>query len=155
MQILVHKYFNTVHLWFPVIDEASYRETLSRSMRKSNAETNLVTLCLALITTTPAGCSILETAAGPLYSFVKSAIAVLESIQANSLQLVQSRLLVALFELGHGLESSVYLSLATLARAAASLGINRTHIGRSSGVKTEEFNVWWGIVMLDRYDSFP
>lgn len=140
----VHKcvdiYFATVHLWFPVVTEATYRG--DRSFQ-SSAEQNLLTLCMALINTMPKGKHITEEV-GPLYTAVKSSIAILESIDVQSTRLVQSRLLLSLFEVGHGLHNAAYVSLGAVARAASLIGINRAK------ANSEELNVWWGIVILDR-----
>jgi hypothetical protein len=85
-----------------------------------------------------------------LYTLVKTSVAILEAADLNSIEVVQARLLVTLFEVGHGLSTAGYISMAALARAAATLGINET-INASSSPKCEEgLRVWWGIVMLDR-----
>ena len=84
-----------------------------------------------------------------LYVLLKTTIAQLEAADINSLEVVQARLLVTLFEVGHGL-SGGYISIAALARAATAIGINKTVNAPVSAKCKEELRVWWGIVMLDR-----
>lgn len=84
-----------------------------------------------------------------LYTLLKISIARLEAADINSIEVVQARLLVTSFEVGHGLNAA-YISIAALARAAAAIGLNETVNAPSSPVCEEGLRVWWGIVMLDR-----
>jgi len=91
----------------------------------------------------------------PLYMLVKSSIAVVEAANVHSLEIVQARLLVALFEIGHGIEPAAYISIASTARAAAAFGLNQepdSHPDEWVAYRRHEerSRVWWGIVMLDR-----
>ena len=85
----------------------------------------------------------------PLYAFLKTSIAMVEAAGMNTLDVVRARLLVALFEVGHGIAAAL-ISLAATARAAVSAGINRTSHHVCSAEREEKVTVWWGIVMLDR-----
>jgi hypothetical protein len=153
----IDAYFATIHLWFPIVTETTYRENLTKGLELSTSEINLLALCMTLINIHPGGHDILDQA-GPLYSVVKSSIAILESIDVQSLRLVQTRLLLSLFEVGHGLHKSAFISLGSLARSAALIGINRASTANPSAsaeyAESEGLNVWWGIVILDRY-GFP
>ncbi len=154
----VHKvatrYFKSVHLWFPILSDTSYHGRLPSIFSHPCAKFSLLTLSLALITTIPPETESWESFR-PLYMLVKSSIAVVEATNVHSLEIVQARLLVALFETGHGIEPAAYISIASTARAAAAIGLNQEPdsypeewVARRK--HEERSRVWWGIVMLDR-----
>lgn len=72
-----------------------------------------------------------------------------------SIQTLQSGILIAIFELGHAIYPSAFLSVASCARHGSALGIGwRTASsgeGSPSWIDMEERNrSWWAIVLLDR-----
>jgi len=153
------RYFKSIHLWFPILSETSYYERLSSVFVRPNAEYSLLSLSMALITSLPPDKLTLDSFSS-LYMLAKSSIAIVEAANINSLEVVQSRVLVSLFEAGHGLEPAAYISIAATTRAAVAIGLNKTldsphPEGLDSCAKLEEgIRVWWGIVMLDRYSSY-
>lgn len=76
---------------------------------------------MALITSMPSSNEIPLS----LYTTVKTSIAILKATNIHSLALVQSRLLVSLFEVGHGFDTTAYISIGATARAAAAIGLNQ------------------------------
>lgn len=138
------RYFSSIHVWFPILSESSYDERLSRAFSKPCAEFSLLSLSLALITTIPPEDDVWDSFSS-LYMLVKSSIAVVEAANIYSLEVVQARLLVSLFEVGHDIEPAAYISIAATARAAAAIGLNK-----GNEMSEEGSRVWWGIVMLDR-----
>ncbi|KAK0114129.1 hypothetical protein ONS95_013631 [Cadophora gregata] len=92
-----------------------------------------------------------------LYILLKSSIAVVEAANIHSLEVVQSRLLMCLFEVGHAIEPTASISLGTTARAAVAIGLKQTLdcLGSTSqeaySITEVCLRVWWGIVMLDRW----
>ncbi|OAL28485.1 hypothetical protein AYO20_09433 [Fonsecaea nubica] len=92
-----------------------------------------------------------------LYAKVKSLITLLETAGRYSLRVLQSRLLVTLFELGHDINHSAYVSIGTCASSGVALGIDELPLGRwppdiNDWIKQEEERrAWWAIVLLDRY----
>lgn len=136
------RYFNSIHHWLPVISETLFYERLPSLFDSPEAGNSLLAMCVALITSIPLP-SGFSRDTEDLYAACKTGIALTESHGRNSMETVQARLLVTLFEYGHGLEVA-YISLGALARAAAALGMNETK-------EEEGRRVWWGVVMLDRY----
>jgi len=98
-------------------------------------------LALALVSTVPP-----EDTRTDLYFLLKSSISLVEAADINSLEVVQARLLVCLYEVGHGMNAA-YISIAATARAAVELGITGKMEGSCDKV---EARLWWGIVMVDR-----
>ena len=84
-----------------------------------------------------------------LYTLVKSTIAIVEASNVNTLEVIQARLFVCLFESGHAIPAA-YISLGAIARAAATIGINKTADDSRSSFSVESVRLWWGIIMLDR-----
>jgi hypothetical protein len=128
----------------PIISENLYYEHLPATFLSPLASHSLLSLSMALITTLP----INEETFASLYPVVKICIALTEAAGLNSMETVQARLLVSLFEVGHALDGA-YMSIAATARAAAALRVNRT-VDDLSPESEEGLRVWWGIVMLDR-----
>jgi hypothetical protein len=68
----------------------------------------------------------------------------------NSLELIQSRLLLAIFEVGHGMSQSAYISTDATVRAAVALGFddvkpnNFQGFGESQGKVGETKRTWVG-----------
>ena len=151
------KYFSSIHVWFPILSELSYYERLTSVFEKPCAEYSLLSLSLLLITTTPPVKETLDSFTS-FYVLVKSSIAIVEATNINSLEIVQSRLLVSLFEFGHGMPAA-FISIAATVRAAVAIGLNETiktpctDISADCSKLEEGLRVWWGIVMLDRFDE--
>lgn len=149
------KYFKSIHVYFPIISELSFYERLAGTFEEPCAKFSLLSLSLALVTTVPPGKDKLETFTS-LYILVKSSIGIVEAANINSLEIVQARVLVSLFEFGHGMPAA-FISIAATVRAAVAIGLNQTIEKPCTDVSTpcsqleEGLRVWWGIVMLDRY----
>jgi len=144
-------YFNGIHSWLPVVPESQFYECLPSIFISPKADQSLLCLSMALINLFPTsedGYSD-EGKFNTLYTLLKIVIARLEAADINSIEVVQGRLLVTLFEVGHGINGA-YISIAALARAAAAIGINETVNAPVSPKCEEQLRVWWGIVMLDR-----
>jgi hypothetical protein len=150
------KYFSSIHVWFPILSELSYYERLTSVFEKPCAEYGLLSLSLMLITATPPVKETLDSFTS-LYILVKSSIAIVEAANINSLEIVQSRLLVSLFEFGHGMPAA-FISIAATVRAAVAIGLNETikdpckDVSADCSKLEEGLRVWWGIVMLDRFE---
>jgi hypothetical protein len=148
------RYFSSIHVWFPILSELSYYERLTRAFENPCAEYSLLSLTLLLITTTPPVTETLDSFTS-LYILVKSSIAIVEAANINSLEIVQSRLLVSLFEFGHGMPAA-FISIAATVRAAVAIRLNETiktpciDVSADCSKLEEGLRVWWGIVMLDR-----
>jgi len=148
-------FFNSVHLWFPIVLESSYYERLPTVFSNPCAEYSLLNLSLALITTIPPEDETWDSLTST-YMLVKSSIAVVEAANIHCLEVVQARLLVSLFEAGHGIEPAAYISIAATARAAAAIKLDQNNDdgleedASPHGEYSEGACVWWGIVMLDR-----
>ena len=96
------RYFNTVHAWLQVISQDRYYRRLPSFFDGGNPGFSVLTLSVVLINL------VAQTSGNSLYLSIKSMIGVLEGMGIDSLDLLQARLLVTVFEAGHG-----YLRLET------------------------------------------
>jgi hypothetical protein len=80
-----------------------------------------------------------------LYLSLRSWIAVLQGLGFSSLDFLHARVLVALFQLSHGIPA-VYVSIGTLRRAAEGL----SHCGPGFKKAPNENLVWQAIMIMDR-----
>lgn len=147
----------TYYLGFPVLSESNYYVRLPNAFTGPCAEFSLLSLSMALIVSIPLEKETRESFSS-LYMLVKSSIAIVEAANIHSLEVVQSRLLVTLYEVGHAIEPAAFMSLGTTARAAVAIGLNQkldsseSVIGQKYCTTELGLRVWWAIVMVDRYD---
>ncbi|KAJ5828975.1 uncharacterized protein N7525_007228 [Penicillium rubens] len=146
-------YFRTVHTWFLIISEPSYNIRLSNirvQTASAPSDLSLLTLCMTLVCKGPVGESFLS----------RPDQSLLEAMGTNSLEMLQSRLLLTVFEIGHAMYPSAYISAAANMRAAVSLGINATSEDLTKAFqdsrKAEEARqTWRGITITNRSDLAP
>ena len=149
-------YFNTIHTRIPILSRKKFDESLSRLFGPFlTTRGDFTALCLAtfLLQHRPQlrGGS-MQT---PLYATMKSIIALLEATNYRSLEMVQCRILVAFYELGHGLNPAVSISVGACAAAARSIGLHRRDTGvgqdnEATNLNEERKRTRWAILTLER-----
>ncbi|KAE8140492.1 hypothetical protein BDV38DRAFT_279993 [Aspergillus pseudotamarii] len=149
-------YFRTIHPWFPILAEAPFKKRLSHILTHTSPELGLLTLCMVLLAAKPVDDEI-PPRMRSLYILVKGFIASLEATEINSLELLQCRLLLTIYEVGHGMYPAAYISMGANVRAAVALGANgvsKTQLEetfRSSERADEARRTWRGIIITDRF----
>lgn len=146
------KFFGHIHQWMPFISKKRFYELYMQPSFHSRPDVALLLLGLKLITTLPP--PDLPNPRTTLYHTVKHFY--LEVEGSFSLLVLQAGILVALYELGHGIYPAAFLSIGQCARYTHALGINTSHMVPATKVLTlveveERRRVWWAIVILDRY----
>lgn len=144
------RFFQHIHQWMPFISKKRFYDLHLQPAFYTRPDVVLLLLALKLITTFP------PAGAGPrtsLYYAIQRFYLEVES--AFSILVLQARILMALYELGHGIYPAAYLSIGTCARYAHALGINVSRTVPTRRVLTfveveERRRVWWAIVILDR-----
>ncbi|KOC08234.1 hypothetical protein AFLA70_178g002061 [Aspergillus flavus AF70] len=151
-------YFRTIHPWFPILAEGPFYERLTYILTYTSPDLSLLTLCMVLLGAKPVDDEI-PPRMRSLYILLKGFIATLEAIEINSLELLQCRLLLTIFEVGHGMYPAAYISMGSNVRAAVALGANEVSKAqleetfKSPGRAEEARRIWRGIVITDRYVS--
>ncbi|OBT80367.1 hypothetical protein VF21_00894 [Pseudogymnoascus sp. 05NY08] len=116
------RYFRTVHAWLPVVEERGYYARQSRyRVEDAPSDFSVLTLCIFLVCAMPVdGEMTLETRR--LYILIKSWVGMLEAMGMNTLAMLQSRLLITTFEIGHAMYPAAYISAGANIQAAIALG---------------------------------
>ncbi|KAK1252169.1 hypothetical protein MKX08_003356 [Trichoderma sp. CBMAI-0020] len=154
IRLSADRFFGHIHQWMPFLSKKRFYDLYMHSSFHSRPDVALLLLALKLITTLP-----LPDLPNPrtlLYHTVKHFYLEVES--SFSLLVLQAGILVALYELGHGIYPAAFLSIGQCARYAHALGINTGHMVPATKVLTlveveERRRVWWAIVILDRFVS--
>ncbi|KAH2749611.1 hypothetical protein KXW10_005990 [Aspergillus fumigatus] len=154
IRLTASRFFKHIHQWMPFISKKRFYDMYLQPAFHTRPDVVLLLLAQKLITTfPPAGAQSPRT---PLYYAVRRFYVEVEG--AFSILVLQAGVLVALYELGHGIYPAAYLSIGACARYAHALGINLSHTVPTRRVLTflegeERRRIWWAIVILDRFVS--
>ncbi|KAJ5579116.1 hypothetical protein N7450_007983 [Penicillium hetheringtonii] len=149
-------YFRTIHTWFPIVSEKNYHARLANTRVQTNTtppELSLLTLCMALVCKEPIA-GVLPDSTWSLYVSIKGFVGLLEVMGANSLEMIQSRILLTTFEIGHAVNDAACISAAANLRAA--FGLNLDSLGQKSASPEEQEeiqNVRYALLIVDSYAS--
>ncbi|KAH7025571.1 hypothetical protein B0J12DRAFT_771660 [Macrophomina phaseolina] len=155
-------YSRAILPWFAFISESNLHSRLRQTWSDASVDLTLLAFVIALFDESPRQseqCCSFRPDTMSMYLSSKSWLALLEGAGLNSIDLVNARLLITLFEVVHGLYPAAYLSVASTIRAADALyvyGSQGSSLTRSSDLldKREVENgaeLWRGIMVLDRY----
>jgi hypothetical protein len=158
-------YFDGTHLRLPIVSRAHFDEDLAGAGAEPAAD--LLVLCLAMQIVQqrppqqqhPAG----QSMHSPLYVAVKRIMSLLEATSYSNIFVIQARLLIIWFEIGHNMYSNAYITIAACARAARRLELHKQQNapatvfgGDRIRLQVEERRrTWWAIVNLDRFVALP
>lgn len=150
--LTAERFFKHIHQWMPFISKKKFYDLYLQPSFHSQPDVVLVLLALKLITTFPQTGS--RSPLTALYHVTKHFY--LEVEGSFTLLVLQAGLLLALYELGHGIYPAAFLTIGACARYAHALGINVTRTVPTKRVLTlldieERRRVWWAIVILDRF----
>lgn len=94
-----------------------------------------------------------------LYKIVKEFYAEVEATGIMSVCILQSALLIAVYEIGNAIYPAAYMTVGSCARYGVALGLDKLMVSLTGQgnlgkpwMEIEEMRrVWWGILILDRY----
>ncbi|KAK8071433.1 hypothetical protein PG997_011636 [Apiospora hydei] len=163
---IVDRYFATVHRWLPILSNKQLYRTLTQQQnQRTDPRFALLLVCMRLITTRPPATPDQQQPAAatcPLYLSAKESLVKVETRCLPSLALLQATILMAAYELAHGIYPAAYLSAGHAARMGIMMGFHdREHCPQMfhSPVtwtgREEERRAWWAVVILDRYPLNP
>lgn len=147
IQAIARHFFKTVHTWLPILDKRAFPQLLLSRLTQKKAETYLLVLTMKLLASTP------QEPVCNLYSLAKQLHSRIIDNGVMSLLVTQAGILIAMYELGHGIYPAAYMSIAQCARYATAQGIHKTLTSHYSepGYDLEETRrAWWSILLLDR-----
>lgn len=154
MRHVANDFFTGTHQRIPALSRFrfyGYLESLATGPRPDFAA---LCLTILLIEQMPSGRSV--NVKSPLYLTVRNLISSLEASTTLTLDLAHCRILVAFYEMGHGLHTAAYISVAACARTARVLGLHRktwrdVNTSFNKMILEEEKRTWWAIVNMDRF----
>ncbi|OBT53938.1 hypothetical protein VE04_04322 [Pseudogymnoascus sp. 24MN13] len=160
------RYFNGVHKWLPVLSDTLLQEAIARAQFAPSppADFSLLILTMCLITI-PEPAALLGHTPGnqvtteALYMTVKMLFGQVQAIVPTSIRMVQASIIISAFEYACGRPDAAYISMGTCLKMADSIGldkcINTSDNDPMSKLKAiEAWNVWWGVVILERIVLF-
>ena len=121
-------YFDTIHTWMPFISHK--RMNLGIPLRNAGPDLAMLFLAMKLVTSPPAGTGL--PSCDPLYTSAKAFLALFEANGEVSLLCLQAMVLIALYEHGHAVYPTAWMTVGACVRYAEMLGI--THSGPRPGV---------------------
>lgn len=152
--VLARKYFEGTYRRMPIISKAYFYERLPFVFSKPKGDFLVLCLCIHLVSQFPT--PQMMSMQSSLYILVKNMICLLGSTGFLSLEVVQARLLMSLYEMGHGIHPAASISIGACARTARALGLNKklfqgAHGDHAARLRAEEEKrVWWAVLNLDR-----
>ncbi len=151
---MIEHYFTTVHSYFPVISKIRLYQHLSNPTHEPDAAIALLFLCMKLACTQIPSQSIPQT---DLYQDIKSFYRYVEAQNGFSIHTIQAILLIALYEVSHGIYPAAYLTINNAATFGHATGLHDKTAPQmlprcTTWTEQEERRrLWWGILILDRF----
>ena len=152
---LAERYFENVHLWLPIVSKKRMQLLLSNPHLEMTGDLSLLMLAMKLVVQNSHGSP--QAAQTSLYQLVKRHLAMVESNGSMTLQLLQSAIMVAVYETGHAIYPAAYLSTGHCVRIGQLLGLhdgqNALQVLARSGAwaeHEERRRCWWGCMLVDR-----
>ncbi|PCH06618.1 Transcription factor [Penicillium occitanis (nom. inval.)] len=145
-------YFASTHYKLPVISQARFYNRLPSLFVSGAADFAVLCLGMHLVQQTPSLPT--QSMVSSLYTTVKTSMSLLEATGYNSLDTIQCRLLVVLYEMGHGLYPAASISIGACARAARNMGLHPGSLEAAEPTSTEVIDeerrrTWWAVHNLD------
>ena len=147
-------YFATISQRMPIVSRKRLFDRLPSLFASPRADFTALCLCIHLVQQAPPQDE--QSMQSLLYVTTKSVISLLESTGYLSLNVIQCRLLLTFYELGHGIYPAASISIGACARAARALGLNKKNFhtvdtdALARIVSEEEKRVWYAVMNLDR-----
>lgn len=152
-------FFSQVVIWTPVIFRKNFFNIALNPLSPRRTEGILLSLCMKLYCTPTAQ----DEGDGrtALYKIAKQFYSEVEAAGILSICILQSAILIAVYEIGHAIYPAAYLTVGACARYGIALGLDKlladltgeNNAGRPWMEIEEMRRVWWGILILDRYAS--
>lgn len=158
LDLIPTQYFSSIDNWCRALSRKRILQKLAVFNPSTDASFALLLLCMKLVVQEPSsGESVTR-----LYQSACHFASFLEHAPTLSLELLQARILITVYELGHGIYPAAYLSTGHLVRMGQMMGFHdRKHAAQLFRtpqiwtVREEERRAWWGIFILDRSATEP
>ncbi|KAF2673857.1 hypothetical protein BT63DRAFT_168588 [Microthyrium microscopicum] len=150
---LALEYWEKVHWWLPIISKKRFHAHALNPLVPRGVDTVLLLSAMKLILWHPDPI----TRPDAEYMAIRHAFVEAESAGVLTLQLLQAKILITVYEFGHAIYPAAYLSVGSCARYGAALGVNLClestdlAISPEAALEVEEKKrAWWAVLLLDR-----
>jgi hypothetical protein len=151
MQSVSDEFFRSTHQRISAVSRLRFNGELLGLF--INGKADFATLCMSIFMIQEMPGDMVSSSS--LYYVVKHFVNVLEASTRPTMNLLQSRILVSFYEMGHGMNAAAYLSIAAAARLARLLGAhsNQADLRAEQDIMAveEQRRAWWAIFIMDRF----
>jgi hypothetical protein len=154
--IICERYFSSIDKWFPFISRKRLSQHIQGGPSAETPGLALLLLCMHLISDN-SHLSRVPAKASILYRTARSYLNTVEETTPVSIQVFQSLVLIALYEIGHSIFPTAYLTIGRAARIGILMGVhdrkNTTQLFQTPKTWTyweEERRTWWAVLILER-----
>ncbi|KIM95706.1 hypothetical protein OIDMADRAFT_59487 [Oidiodendron maius Zn] len=153
---IASRFFDHTHPFMPIISKQLFYTRHLSPLAPPKTDILLLCFCMKIFTWMPS-----EKISDPQthdYLSAKHFIVEIEAAGIFTLQVLQANLLVAIYELGHGIYPSANLTIGACATRGIALDLERELTARTTSQFTwveeeERRRVWWAIIILERVAS--
>jgi hypothetical protein len=152
VQVLSADYFDNIWHRMPILSRKRFEQRLSSLAVNPRADFTALCLCIKLLQQSPSSQAHMQSMQSSLYISLKSTMSLFEATGYLTLEVVQCRIILTFYEVGHAINSASYISIAACARAVRALGIGpRRSDTTADPLEVEERKrAWWATFNLDR-----
>jgi hypothetical protein len=147
-------FFGTVHAFLPIISKKNFFDILLNPFLEQRADVAFLCLSMKVIVWAPSACDNDPMTAD--YLGAKQYISELENAGVFTIPMLQGRLLMSMYELGHGIYPAAYISIGVCAAHGIALGLDQKSSVEDGGrrltwVEQEERRrLWWAVIIMER-----
>ncbi|KAH8817088.1 hypothetical protein F5884DRAFT_778396 [Xylogone sp. PMI_703] len=151
---LCDTFLQSTYTWLPILSPKRLFHKVNNFSADPDIGLALLLACMKLVSE-PQSEQPVESA---LYGIIKEFYCTVENSSLPSLQLLQSTVFLAAYELGNGIYPQAYMTTGHAARMGIMMGLHDKERGTQlfKEAKTwsqceEERRTWWAVIILDRY----
>lgn len=146
------QFFDNTHPFMPFISKKLFYERHINPLARPRTDISLLCLCMKIFS------EFNNDPQTQVYVLAKHYIVEIEVAGTFTLQTLQAHLLIAIYELGHGIYPSAYLSIITCAARGIALDLEKELTDCTTSEFTwvereERRRVWWAIIILERFEN--
>jgi hypothetical protein len=156
-EFIVSQHFATTQSWMPIISRKKIYHNLANDQSRHQSDFIILLYCMKLLMWWPPHDRYAKIHGRTVaYSTAARLLHEAEDAGILTLQLLQAKLFVCFYELGHGIYPAAYLSVGACARYGMALGIDKTNETFQNNYATDPMDLeemrrcWWAVVILDR-----
>ena len=158
-RFVTDQYFATVYSWMPFISKSRVNRELGTLDRHLPTDLAILIYCMKLLMWWPPDHDQFTQANARTVAYItaKSTLGAAEDAGFLTLTMLQARILVSLYEVGHSIFPAAYFSVGACGRHGVFLGIDKLDLMNQACLvggevrMEEQRRTWWAVLILDRY----